>query len=367
MLLQLGFDLVFGEMSVIPYIAVLCTVSCCLLTPSTSLCATLTYKESDRTQIELPFDWFSHVVYLNGPILAGDAADFSALLAKIRADDSDARLVLSLSSVGGVANEGIRISNLVSESGVGTFVETGKQCLSACAFVFMAGRAPPYEGPGYVDRHLHVGGTLGFHAPRLALGGATDLVIEQDVTWGDIATVYDSALHQISSLLLGYGTTGIKWPPSLVGELLRISGPGRYRMIETVDDAGRWHIDLFGFDGRTSLADPRTRFTACMNLYRWTDEDKWLEYGTDTVSDSAYIDGWSKNQEQQSPDENALESLLVYIDMLNAEACNVYRNRETGNWEISLGDRLDGSEVSPEVMLPPSTRIESLRQSASGN
>lgn len=81
------------------------------------------------------------LVYLDGPIVAGAAAAFAALLAaapEIR--------TLVLHSVGGSVGEARRVALLARAENLDTYVPPGAVCFSACPIVFAAGVARRADG-----------------------------------------------------------------------------------------------------------------------------------------------------------------------------------------------------------------------------
>ncbi|RWA97858.1 hypothetical protein [Mesorhizobium sp.] len=336
------------------------TVGICqlvMLLTGNCLAADFSY-EVVKEGMELP-TWASHTVHLTGDIKNGDAQQLESILAKVAADGGGTRVAMYLNSGGGDANEAIRLSEIVSEQSIATVVDNGSICLSACAFVFMAGRQDDEEYDGAVDRYLHVSGKLGFHAPSLPVTGKEGDPVGVDVTWGNLAQVYSSALKQVSSLLLGYGSTGTKWPPSLVGELLRISGPGQYRYIETVDDAGRWHIHLYGFDEQLEVITPEQRFFACLNTYRWTDEEKWLAYELAKVTDPQYIRVRVDHQRPVPSEYEDSDASYVTIDDYGFVGCRMARE-ELGGWAVSLNEGRKLHFIEPAHLHSPVTRLDVL-------
>ena len=87
------------------------------------------------------------VLRLRGPIEHGDFGKFRAHFADPR------RIVgLDLHSGGGSLSEGVRIAALTRQKRLSTFV--GKECDSACAFIFLLG----------TKRYIGKGGKIGVHA-----------------------------------------------------------------------------------------------------------------------------------------------------------------------------------------------------------
>ena len=78
---------------------------------------------------------------LSGPIEPGDADDLKTFLAQngIQEWDLYRKDRICLDSPGGSFSEGVKLAKLFNLRGIGTGVEAGKRCESACALAFMGG------------------------------------------------------------------------------------------------------------------------------------------------------------------------------------------------------------------------------------
>ncbi len=78
--------------------------------------------------------------------------------------ESSSADTICLNSPGGSVLEGVKLAKQFYKQGVGTVIPAGAECHSMCAILFMMGIA---QGPevSFVNRKLHVTGTLGFHRP----------------------------------------------------------------------------------------------------------------------------------------------------------------------------------------------------------
>jgi hypothetical protein len=106
---------------------------------------------------------------LNGNIIPGDFDRFSNLILRNRGsiDNLDERTsTVCLKSFGGSYSEGLKIAELIYSHGISTLIESGSECFSSCAIIFMAGVAPNQLVP---MRKLSASGVLGFHAPYLTM------------------------------------------------------------------------------------------------------------------------------------------------------------------------------------------------------
>jgi hypothetical protein len=81
--------------------------------------------------------------------------------------DGSATAILTLNGPGGSYVEGLNLAEFLRENRIGTVVERGMQCYSACAFAFLGGTGySPQEGVGdFIVRMVEPGSIVGFHAP----------------------------------------------------------------------------------------------------------------------------------------------------------------------------------------------------------
>lgn len=174
-------------------------------------------------------------VLMQGTIEPGDLEKFVAVYKENQA--------ICLDSPGGDFQVAIKITNFISDPGENwgrdfrTVIGNGHRCLSACALIFMGG-VEWYEGQILPNRRLHVGGELGFHAPQL-LGPRRPAMEE-----AELIAVYDRAVDDFATLFALFYR--IQFPDTLVAEMVRTPSNQMF-LIETVQKANFWDIDLFGF------------------------------------------------------------------------------------------------------------------------
>ncbi|WP_319531568.1 hypothetical protein [uncultured Cohaesibacter sp.] len=143
---------------------------------------------------------------------------------------------LCLNSSGGSFSEALKIASIVAK-GLGTVVKKNRQCLSACALIFMAGKHNTGED-GYMalDRHIHGRALLGFHAPSLDLN--IDFLIPELIN-----AAYAVALSNSSAILANRKLLELR--DSLLIEVLG-TPPKDMFYIDTPGKAAKWKIDVFG-------------------------------------------------------------------------------------------------------------------------
>ncbi|MCB1418543.1 MAG: hypothetical protein KDJ74_05895 [Notoacmeibacter sp.] len=207
-----------------------------------------------------------------GTLESGDAAAFDAI-----PTDNANYAVLCLDSPGGSFGEAVRIARLFSEKNIGTRIDDGATCESACALVFMAGRHVSEQAERAIRwRVLHPRGKLGFHAPAL-------VVPDGNYDQATVNRAYDVALGTVGSaitelILTGEPDGGYNIRMSLLGAMLGTPS-NSMRHITTTGEAGRWDIAV----GPLAMPFPRddkALSRGCMNAWAWrfdraADEQNW--------------------------------------------------------------------------------------------
>ena len=164
---------------------------------------------------------------------------------------------------------------------IGTRIEKGTWNVpSACAIIFMAGtsRGEDWDQP---KRLLHVGGSLGFHAPYLSLKEHGGLLIEGRqrpfLTWPTGDSV--ASPRSLPTNPLFHSESWIRG--SLISEIYS-KGRDELSFVDTVDKAGRWDIELYGYNSK-KLALPHLA-QACYNFQEWVQDRPGQKYKPDAYS-----------------------------------------------------------------------------------
>ena len=211
-------------------------------------------------------------IALSGPIAPGDTDRLRALIDQAGYDahrpsqsETSEGLRLCLDSQGGSLAEAARLAEYVFETGIGTILAADATCLSACAWVFMLGHARGEE-EAFLNRRMHHSARLGFQAPRIDLGDAPAITREDAEHAQDVMNAAVARLLQVSNARL----LGLR--PAIDADLLQAAfahdGASAFFMIDNVDKAGRWQIEVFGFDWPEAI-DARAAARACTSLTRW--------------------------------------------------------------------------------------------------
>lgn len=220
---------------------------------------------------------------LTGLLAKGDADRLAQLIAAHVIDSDGMRNVffpvLCLNSPGGSFTEAVRMIAIIDEKAIGTMIEDGAVCESACALVFMSGNYPE-EGNTYPWRMMHVGARLGFHAPDLTLSAG-------QYNEKDVARAYRIALKTVSQTVEKLVMSSIegqrRMAPSLLAAMLATPAD-QMHYVDTVDKAGRWNISVVSV-GRFETLSDAALVRACANKRTWNLDESALQYG-----DPEYLD-----------------------------------------------------------------------------
>jgi hypothetical protein len=185
-------------------------------------------------------------VFVEGPIVDGDAARLERVLHRLRrfqANTTGDRFRVCFNSPGGSFVEGLRIASLLtgstSEAGgevYGSAVPEGATCESACALAFMGGTEMSESGHLAPDRILHPTARLGFHAPEL-------LVAAGNYSATELERAYVVALASISSILRTRTAGRYDFDDSLLERMLETPPRGMFH-IDTIAQAALWGIKV---------------------------------------------------------------------------------------------------------------------------
>lgn len=220
-------------------------------------------------------------VRLSGKIEEGDKQKLEAAVELAKKDETkrdndltNGETAVCLNSPGGSFSEALLILDYLSTSELGTMVDRGDACHEACAFAFMGGRFRYYHATTLPIRRLHVDAELGFRTPSFkAAEGAYDKAAVQQA--------YANGSRVISALVakdLEFSTLGDRGrivPRALMLEILG-KEPEDPLMTETIDQAGRWGIELVGFRQPAELTR-RVLLQACVNEGNWLGRNSGIE------------------------------------------------------------------------------------------
>lgn len=228
---------------------------------------------------------------LSGTVQNGDLSKLTELNPDVPRDwpnfEDGHWKTLCLDSPGGSFTEAFRIAQFLLDNHYGTVINDSAQCLSACSMMFMFGTAYQHESNALTHRKLHVRGKLGFHQPALPLDPNRDYSI------ADVEKAFEIAIESTLRFLALAArprpdTTRPFIDSDLQEAMLQHKGQSFF-MIDTVNKAGRWDIDLFGFE--SPVFDERTFVNACQNMVTWParlaeDQTPWergsYSYGLET-------------------------------------------------------------------------------------
>jgi len=179
---------------------------------------------------------------------------------------------LCLNSPGGHYEEGLAIARYLLDDGrIATIVEAGAECYSACALIFMAGSALGYRTVG-PSRWLNINGKLGFHSAfykREFFTGKQftgDQILKYFREGQETARL---ALKTFDRLTYNRQFSKVKpWVRTSLFMEMWVHEADTLLMIDNVDKAGRWGIDIFGH-AKISTPTSEQVQTACTSEARW--------------------------------------------------------------------------------------------------
>jgi hypothetical protein len=211
-------------------------------------------------------------VLLQGAIIEGDTERLKAVMSadnsffdENREVEGDQLARLCLDSRGGSLLEGTKLARYLLEEGIGTVIRADDECLSACAIAFMGGRNLGAE-EDFLNRRLHHRGKLGFHRPSFPLiEGKT---FSSEAINNAVQAGVDAVLEfmRLANERVSFGSEPVL-NSSLVEEMLKYKG-NNLLVVDTVEKAGRWGIEVFGYSPPTSI-DDKSVVNACDNWVHW--------------------------------------------------------------------------------------------------
>jgi uncharacterized protein YecT (DUF1311 family) len=187
-----------------------------------------------------------------GKIVPGDFARLKAALGNDY-EPSFAGPTMCLNSPGGDFVEALKVADFVSK-GISTTVGENAKCISACAWIFMAGTSLATGGVRTWTRIMDAKAALAFHAPYLDPASFVNSPGSNvQTTIADTIAAYNQAVAELAKGLLHVAqrydspATSPLVPSSLLAEALLHVGPDDLLRIDTVQSAVRWGINVGGY------------------------------------------------------------------------------------------------------------------------
>lgn len=267
---------------------------------------------------------------LTGQINAGDGDRVvTALRASVRGwrdQNIYGQSVLCLDSGGGSLVEALKIADALRTGTIGTRIEAGARCESACALIFMAGSFFAHESGRYKWRVLHPTGKLGFHAPDLQLS-------EGQYSAEAVSRSYALALETIAVTLTNLMQNrdfedGEHLKPSLLAAMLR-TPPDQMMYIDTVDEVGRWDITVGPLQTSGLYAAEADFRRHCANKLRWSADESAI--GGDDYS-STWFATWAKR--------GHADNLQIMYNDMTGEACEYWLPNGSAEQKAAELDRI---------------------------
>jgi len=293
---------------------------------------------------------------------------------------------LCLNSEGGSLVEAARIARYVYENAIATVLPENSGCLSACSWIFMMGSTGGAEAPRTRSRRMHFSARLGFHAPSLDLGSTESLsrvIVDQAL----------SVMISATALILELGNSDIPGVGRFIEQdLIQLAfssqGTENFFEINTVDHAGRWGIEVFGF-GYPQRIDVASATHACNNLASWPSR---LAIRPDAADAADFIFELIETNVQRNIDDASAQEILVRgrdagyyrhecvveklirsyaVDGVESNFIELYLSHEWNELELGRycqdcerGESNYREQVPALAIFPPETRLHELPSAA---
>ncbi|OWV63041.1 hypothetical protein [Mameliella alba] len=225
----------------------------------------------------------------DGQVAKGDLDAFKAL-------PTDPQVVVCLDSPGGSFLEGIAIGEYIRQVGIGTRLEAGTTCESACSIIFMSGTyiadevefGNPDDESWQLGHHpwrtMHPTARLGLHAPRLE-------VTKGQYDEANVTRAYDVALQtlaEFSRRLMSSGPSyAVYFDPDLFSAMIA-TPHGSMFYIDTVKRAIRFKVEVGPVRSPVSPDEAALKY-ACANFYGWNEFRTQEAYEAEIAG--AHVDG----------------------------------------------------------------------------
>ncbi len=283
------------------------------------------------------------LIELKGKIDKGDSAKLATLVKDTKIGNYEAlstsisEVALCLDSEGGSYSEARKLASIIHGVGIPTYIEKNAECLSACAYLFMAGRflGNEIDGP---SRVLEVKGKLGFHAPYFE----EEVLAKKEYSPNDVLSYMELSnaivadMIEFSNNRTAYEHSTL-FKSSLIAELLK-KKRSEFVYVDTVEAAGRWGIEISGASYPDVLTEDHY-VQACTNFHHW-----WR----DIPSDSSNYDSYSlfidelKTKIQFGDKMIDVEFFQFIVAGESEITCSVNKNSEEGVVQLCLQDGENG-------------------------
>lgn len=253
--------------------------------------------------------------------------------------------VVCLDSPGGAVPDALKLAALFRERGIGTRLEAGTVCESACALLFMAGSFFAHESGLYKWRILHPTARLGFHAFDLQVPAGR---YEAEMVNRAYALAMETLARTIEDLMQNRGfEDGEHLKPSLVAAMLR-TPPNRMMYVETVDQAGRWGIKVGPLRTAGLVMKEMDFRRACANEKAWESDD------TATANDY-----WRENFVTWSSDQWG-DKVEVTTNDMTGEGCEFFLPKGSARTKSAPLDEVQGGFLALAEAVDPGLRLDRL-------
>ncbi|MHB8271807.1 COG3904 family protein [Bradyrhizobium sp.] len=261
---------------------------------------------------------------LNGNVVPGDFDRLSNLISKNQSafDNLDERTsTVCLKSLGGSYSEGLKIAELIYSHGISTLIESGSECFSSCAIIFMAGVAPDRLVP---MRKLSAGGVLGFHAPYLTMPDEKYSKEQLEDVVQSVRVAILKLVEFSSKQTKLEGGDFVK--KSLIYRLLQ-KGPKDVFFVTTISEAARWNILIYDATENYRKLDSLEEIKNLCNNFHYSNMDEAVPPTTKlSVKVEQYVSKFHRETFR----------VLVQNDDNHANVCEIYPTTFKGSDKVKF-------------------------------
>lgn len=267
---------------------------------------------------------------ISGDINVGDSINFQNII-------EDGALIC-LDSNGGSIAEAIKIIDYIQKHGIGTRIEKGATCASACAWIFMAGTQSLFPVGDFPFRQLDKDGKLRFHGPDI-------VVADRIYNSADIKKVFSVSSEMFAKLadkiISKKNNDGNSWvKPSLFIKTLGVPF-SEYYEIQNIDDLGMWQIELLSGVNVKKL-NKEQAYNICTNLISWHLDKRSSDY-INEVGKEGFIGPTEFKEKVPWRSGVEEEGWILYREGMYPDECRIYKavDNEFANFNAEI--KLNGS------------------------
>ena len=267
-------------------------------------------------------------------------------------EESQTITVVCLDSPGGSFAEAVKIAEHLKKKTIGTKLEAGARCESACSIMFMAGSYWAHEVGPLQWRIMHPTAKLGFHVPALS-------VAEGTYNKQSVETAYNLAMRSVSEIIFKLVSTegfeaGDSMRASLLGHMMSTPYSQMF-YVDTVDEAGRWGI-MVGPTRELETVSKEQIYLGCQNIRKWEKDESAIGAGK-----ADGLSNWVRTEQKHGQFR-----YTAIVDEFHGIECTFLSEqdppttRKSLQLEASVGSSFLYHDIYMGTFMPPETRLSVL-------